>query len=61
MLQLKKGFVNQGILLKSYNSWFEVSSILSEYVCSLLTKKNIDVPETARNLQDEVRVAIMNH
>ena len=48
-------------LLLENHPWFEVSSILSEYVCSLLTKKNIDVPETARNLQDEVRVAIMNH
>lgn len=59
--ELSSRFVSQGEVLKYYNSWFELSGILSDSLRSLLTVRNIDLPEAARELQDEVRKAIVSN
>lgn len=54
-------FIRQGECLKHYNSWFEISDILSDSLRSLLTKRNFDLPQMAEVLQDKIRVVIMSN
>ena len=58
---LSDRFIRQGECLKHYNSWFEISDILSDSLRSLLTKRNFDLPQMAEVLQDKIRVVIMSN
>lgn len=52
-------FCKNGVVLPNYSSWFETSSIISEYVYKVLTLRNINMDKTTSELQDKIRVAIM--
>lgn len=58
---LNDAFFYKGETLKSYNSWFEISEVLKDNLYTLLTKRNLELPEQAKALQDEIRVAVMNN
>lgn len=58
---LSDRFIRQGECLKHYNSWFEISDILSDSLRRLLTKRNFDLPQMAEVLQDKIRVVIMSN
>ena len=57
--ELSDIFYKNGVVLPNYNSWFETSSILSEYVYKVLALRNINLDKNASELQDKIRVAIM--
>lgn len=59
--QLSRKFMENGIRLEAYYSWFEISDVLSGYFYDLLVKKNVDLPSMAASFQDEMRVAIMSY
>ena len=61
LTELNDAFMRNGEVLKNYNSWFEISDVLANSLHILLTKRNLDLSEEARELQDKVRVAIMNN
>lgn len=58
---LNSSFLQYGAPLDGYYSWFEMSSILSDCVYQVLTKKNIDLENITYHLQDEIRGAIMRY
>ena len=59
--RLNEGFSSQGVVLQSYNAWFEISEIIQERLGELLTLRNTDIQTMAKTLQDQIRVAMMNN
>ena len=57
--ELTDTFCKNGVVLPNYSSWFETSSILSEYVYKVLALRNINLDKNISELQDKIRVAIM--
>lgn len=57
--ELTDTFYKNGVVLPNYSSWFETSSILSEYVYKVLALRNINLDKNVSELQDKIRVAIM--
>ena len=57
--ELTDTFYKKGVVLPNYSSWFETSSILSEYVYKVLALRNINLDKNVSELQDKIRVAIM--
>lgn len=61
LASLSEAFFYKGETLKSYNSWFEISGVLKDSLHTLLTKRSLDLAREAGELQDKIRVAVMNN